>query len=171
MSCYKKSKKIKKLPSIRSTHQQNTKIEEKKTNLTHTPKKIENKFQELKKNINSTEETSTNLSIKLKERGNKYYSEGKYLEAIDYYTKAINIDSSNSSFWGNRALCYLNLQDALKCERDCNMAISLDPNNLKNFLRRGHARKLLQKYAQSLEGIYFLKKQKHSEIKHQKLRF
>ena len=45
----------------------------------------------------------------LKAQGNKYFHSRHYKEAIDLYTKAINKDNRVSTYFTNRALCYINV--------------------------------------------------------------
>ena len=46
----------------------------------------------------------------MKNKGNDAFKNQRYEEAIDFYTKAIELDSSDVSFYSNRAACYLNLK-------------------------------------------------------------
>ena len=43
----------------------------------------------------------------LKEEGNKAFVAGKYGEAVNYYTKAIEQDGDNAIYYSNRANAYL----------------------------------------------------------------
>lgn len=50
-------------------------------------------------------------------KGNEAYQQGKYDLAITYYTKAIELNPTESVFFSNRAQCYKKLsklEDALK---------------------------------------------------------
>ena len=42
-------------------------------------------------------------AAKLKARGNKYFASHEWLDAIDYYTKAIDLYDQDPSFYCNRA--------------------------------------------------------------------
>lgn len=46
----------------------------------------------------------------LKQKGNKLYKEGKYKEAKDWYTEAINLIPDNAVYYSNRALVRLMLE-------------------------------------------------------------
>ena len=59
-------------------------------------------------------------AIKFKEEGNKYFKEKNYVKAIEQYSLAINNNAKDASYFGNRAVCYLNLKKYNKCIEDCN---------------------------------------------------
>ena len=63
-----------------------------------------------------------------------------FKEAITYYTKSIEYDGTLAASYCNRALAYLKLKEYDKVITDCNIAISLDPNYLKAYHRRGKAK-------------------------------
>ena len=71
----------------------------------------------------------------LKEKGNQLVQERKFQEALECYTKAIEIDSKYS----NRSLMYYNLKDYDNAIKDADVAILLKPNHSKAYLRKGNA--------------------------------
>ena len=56
-----------------------------------------------KKIINKNDPTA------LKEAGNQAYLSGKFSEAVEYYTSAIELDDKNHIFYANRANANLEL--------------------------------------------------------------
>ncbi|KAJ3268338.1 DnaJ sub C member 7 [Terramyces sp. JEL0728] len=72
---------------------------------------------------------------KFKDEANEYFRSQKYPEAIDLYTKAIEINSSSATFYSNRAAAYLNVGEFKKALNDCQQAISLDPLMVKAYFR------------------------------------
>lgn len=66
-----------------------------------------------------------------KERGNKLFQAGRFDEAYASYTKAIIKDSTDPSFFTNRALCCLNLKKWEQTADDCRKALDLDRKNIK----------------------------------------
>ncbi|KAM5287832.1 RNA polymerase II-associated protein 3 isoform 2-T2 [Ctenodactylus gundi] len=84
-------------------------------------------------------------ALALKEKGNKYFKQGKYDEAIECYTKGMNADPYNPMLPTNRASAYFRLKKFAVAESDCNLAIALNRNYLKAYARRGAARFALQK--------------------------
>ncbi|XP_006865390.1 PREDICTED: RNA polymerase II-associated protein 3 isoform X1 [Chrysochloris asiatica] len=84
-------------------------------------------------------------ALGLKEKGNKYFKQGKYDEAIECYTKGMNADPYNPVLPTNRASAYFRLKKFAVAESDCNLAIALNRSYTKAYARRGAARFALQK--------------------------
>ncbi|CBK19837.2 uncharacterized protein [Blastocystis hominis] len=88
-------------------------------------------------------ETSDSLRVK----GNEYYRKKDYENAIDFYTKSLNIEKT-AACYSNRALCYIQLKHFGNAEADATAALQCDPLFVKAWLRRGISRlqkKLYQK--------------------------
>uniref|UniRef100_A0A914L6I3 E3 ubiquitin-protein ligase CHIP n=1 Tax=Meloidogyne incognita TaxID=6306 RepID=A0A914L6I3_MELIC len=66
-----------------------------------------------------------------KEKGNKYYQQGRYEDALSHYNRAIIKDSTEPTYFTNRALCNLNLQRWESAAEDCRRALDLDRKNIK----------------------------------------
>ncbi|XP_008839524.1 RNA polymerase II-associated protein 3 [Nannospalax galili] len=81
----------------------------------------------------------------LKEKGNKYFKQGKYDEAIECYTRGMDADPYNPVLPTNRASAYFRLKKFAVAESDCNLAIALSRSYTKAYARRGAARFALQK--------------------------
>ncbi|XP_059538647.1 RNA polymerase II-associated protein 3 isoform X2 [Myotis daubentonii] len=81
----------------------------------------------------------------LKEKGNKYFKQGKYDEAIECYTKGMNADPYNPVLPTNRASAYFRMKKFAVAESDCSLAIALNRSYTKAYARRGAARFALQK--------------------------
>jgi len=79
------------------------------------------------------------MADELKAKGNKAFSEKKYEEAIDYFTQAINIDSSNHVFFSNRSACYASLNNFQKALEDAEQTIKLKSDWPKGYSRKGAA--------------------------------
>ncbi|XP_047407477.1 RNA polymerase II-associated protein 3 isoform X1 [Sciurus carolinensis] len=84
-------------------------------------------------------------ALALKEKGNKYFKQGKYDEAIECYTKGMDADPYNPVLPTNRASAYFRLKKFAVAESDCNLAIALSRSYTKAYARRGAARFALQK--------------------------
>uniref|UniRef100_A0A8C7AIF9 RNA polymerase II-associated protein 3 n=1 Tax=Neovison vison TaxID=452646 RepID=A0A8C7AIF9_NEOVI len=84
-------------------------------------------------------------ALALKEKGNKYFKQGKYDEAIECYTKGMDADPYNPVLPTNRASAYFRLKKFAVAESDCNLAIALNRSYTKAYARRGAARVALQK--------------------------
>ncbi|CAK9881779.1 unnamed protein product [Sphagnum jensenii] len=89
-----------------------------------------------------------------KDLGNKYFKEGKYVQAIDCYSRSIALQPTAVAF-ANRAMALLKIRRYADAEVDCTEAIELDDHYTKAYSRRGTARKELKKYLASVEDFEF----------------
>ncbi|KAF9498108.1 TPR-like protein [Pleurotus eryngii] len=74
---------------------------------------------------------------KFKQEGNSLMSSKKYDEAIDMYTKAVNLDSTNPVYYSNRAAAHSSKGDHLSAVGDAEKAIEVDPKFTKAYHRLG----------------------------------
>jgi len=84
-----------------------------------------------------------------KNQGNKFFSQGKFQEAITWYTKAIKEDPNDSAFYSNRCAAYMGInkiEDALKDAESC---IRTKPDWVKGYYRKGVALVTLQRYEEA----------------------
>lgn len=88
------------------------------------------------KPIGPTEEDKANAD-KLKQEGNNLMSRKNYDEAIQSYTKAINLDSTNPVYYSNRAAAHSSKGDHLLAVGDATKAIEIDPAYVKAYHRLG----------------------------------
>ena len=92
-----------------------------------------------------------------KDEGNKAFRSGNYQQALELYSKALQIDpfnkSTNSKLYCNRATVNFKLKNYDDSISDCNNAIELDPTYLKAYLRRAK-RWVLWDYGSILQGKY-----------------
>lgn len=82
----------------------------------------------------------------MKERGNAALTAGKFDEAIQAYSEAINLDESNHVLYSNRSAAYLKagrFQDALN---DAEKTIQINAGWAKGYSRKGAALFALEKY-------------------------
>jgi len=91
-----------------------------------------------------------------KERGNKRFQGKQYKQAIEEYSKAIDLlsaDSGNKNlavYYGNRAQCYFMMEDYERALADCDASISIDPKYTKVFIRRGAVHEKLRNLEKSV---------------------
>jgi len=72
-------------------------------------------------------------AIAAKERGNAFYKQKKFEEAIAAYDEAFSIDSTNITFINNKAAVYIEMGDSDKAIELCNEAIELGRANRASF--------------------------------------
>lgn len=73
----------------------------------------------------------------LLKRGDGYYFNGRYAEAIEEYTRAIEIDPGLAAAYRYRASAYLALEEHLRALADFDRAIEIDPDFAEAHLGRG----------------------------------
>lgn len=88
----------------------------------------------------------------LKVEGNVAMSAGKYSEAVELYSRAIDINQRNAVYYCNRAAAKSKLNDHVGAIADCKIAIDLDPKYSKAYGRLGLAYCGLESYANALEN-------------------
>ena len=74
-----------------------------------------------------------------KEKGNALVKEKKYQEALDCYSKSIEIDPSDPILYSNRSAMYNNLGKYDEAIKDADKAIELNPLYGKAYIRKGSA--------------------------------
>lgn len=88
-------------------------------------------------------------ALKLKDEGNASLKNQKYQEAIDFYTKAIELDSTNAIFYSNRAQANIKSENYGAAVVDCNEALKNDPALVKASYRKGVAFMALLNYKEA----------------------
>lgn len=72
---------------------------------------------------------------RMKEEGNTLFKSGKYKDAIEMYSQALDVDplnkGTNSKILQNRALCYTRTKSYKAAIADCTKALELDPSYTK----------------------------------------
>lgn len=69
--------------------------------------------------------------------GNKFFKAKEYAKAIMEYSKAIEFDPKNATYYSNRAAALMLANRFIEALEDCKEADELDPNNMKILLRLG----------------------------------
>jgi import receptor subunit TOM70 len=96
------------------------------------------------------------IAATFKQKGNNAYKDANYSQAAEYYSKAIQISPKpESTFYSNRAACYINMSPPQheKVIEDCNEALQLDRTYVKALNRRAGAFEGLGQYEASLRGM------------------
>lgn len=78
---------------------------------------------------------SSMSALECKEKGNTLYKAGKYQEAVEAYTEAIEADPDDHTFLGNRSAALLMLKKYDQAIADCMKATQLDPTYVKAYIR------------------------------------
>jgi len=85
-----------------------------------------------------------------KTKGNSFVKEQKYAEAIEAYTKAIELDKNSPVYYCNRAAAYTNSEKFHEALDDCKRAIAINEDYAKAFSRMGLIYSKLQFFSESV---------------------
>jgi stress-induced-phosphoprotein 1 len=85
----------------------------------------------------------------LKALGNKAFAAGDHPTAIQYFSQAIERDSSNHVLFSNRSASYASLKDYELALQDADSTTSLKPDWAKGWGRKGAALMGLQRYMEA----------------------
>lgn len=102
-------------------------------------------------------DSATVKANEFKEMANAFFKEQKYHEAIEYYTKAIDLDPQNAIFYGNRSFAYLKTESFGVALTDASKAVELQKSYTKAYYRRATAYMALGKFKLALrdyEAVY-----------------
>lgn len=89
----------------------------------------------------------------IKDQGNKCFMQGRFTDAVQNYTKAINLDDTNHIYFANRANAYLRLQEFQLALEDCEKAIEIKNDYPKSWYRKAKALMFAGKLHDGLKAI------------------
>jgi stress-induced-phosphoprotein 1 len=78
------------------------------------------------------------LGAQAKERGNAFFKEQKFPEAVKEYTDSIKRHPKDHTVYSNRAAAYMKLGAYDDAVKDCEQCLSIEPNFLKCIVRLAH---------------------------------
>lgn len=78
--------------------------------------------------------------------------EGKFQDAINFYTKAIALDNKNHVLYSNRSAAYAKAEEYEKALEDAEMTVKLKPDWAKGYSRVGSALAYLGKVSESIKA-------------------
>ena len=90
---------------------------------------------------------------RLKTEGNNLMRTEKFQEALDMYSKAIELDGSNPVFYCNRAAAHSKMNNHHLAIEDCQRAIDMDPSYSKAYGRMGLAHSSLNKHKEAVDNF------------------
>lgn len=94
----------------------------------------------------------------LKLEGNTAFGEKQYEKAIECYDQALNFCASSETeiqpvLLSNRAACRISLEEYEAAAEDCTLALTLNPDYVKAYLRRFTAYEQQQKWHEAVNDI------------------
>jgi tetratricopeptide (TPR) repeat protein len=88
-----------------------------------------------------------------KNLGNEAFQKGDNEIAIDYYSRAIDLDPENHVFYSNRSAAYMKNDSKSKALKDAEKCVELAPNWSKGYNRLGAAQQALKRYEAAIESF------------------
>lgn len=96
-----------------------------------------------------------------KKEGNELVKQNKFPQAIEAFTKAIDLEietSNNSIYYSNRAFMHIKMENFGLALEDSDKAISIDPKYVKAYYRRASANLCLRKFDEAIKDLETLQK-------------
>jgi Tfp pilus assembly protein PilF len=124
---------------------------------------IQAKFNEartmMKKQVDGRSPLRVNDAMECKRMGNTQFKEGKYDDAKEWYSRAIELTENNPKadqselaiFYTNRAFCHAQGHMYKQVVADSTSAIAIDPKFAKAYLRRAMANEALEKWQKAAD--------------------
>lgn len=110
-----------------------------------------NEAEKAKKDLEQQEYFDPKIADEEREKGNQYFKEQKYPEAIKHYTEAIKRNPKDPKVYSNRAASYTKLGAMPEGLKDAEKCIELDPTFSKGYTRKGAVQFFMKEYEKALE--------------------
>ncbi|POM77229.1 Unc-45 family protein, partial [Phytophthora palmivora] len=107
----------------------------------------------------------------LRAEGNAFFSAKDFKAAVAKYTEGLSAAPSSSAvtgeelkaveaqrvlLWSNRAACLLQLEDFAQAEKDCTLALAIEPDNTKARYRRAQAHMGMGNMTQAFKDVHLV---------------
>ncbi|CAH9102598.1 unnamed protein product [Cuscuta epithymum] len=115
-----------------------------------TLKKL-NDAEKAKKELEQQESFDPEIADEEREKGNQFFKEQKYPEAIKHYTESIRRNPKDPRAYSNRAASYTKLGALPEGLKDAEKCIELDPTFAKGYTRKGAIQFFMKEYEKALE--------------------
>ncbi|KAL9438735.1 hypothetical protein AB3S75_024416 [Citrus x aurantiifolia] len=115
-----------------------------------TLKKL-NEAEKAKKELEQQEIFDPKIADEEREKGNEFFKQQKYPEAIQHYTESLRRNPKDPRTYSNRAACYTKLGAMPEGLKDADKCIELDPTFSKGYTRKGAIQFFMKEYDKALE--------------------
>ncbi|CAH9086216.1 unnamed protein product [Cuscuta europaea] len=115
-----------------------------------TLKKL-NDAEKAKKELEQQEYFDPQLADEEREKGNQFFKEQKYPDAIKHYTESLKRNPNDPRTYSNRAASYTKLGALPEGLKDAEKCIALDPTFAKGYTRKGAVQFFMKEYEKALE--------------------
>ncbi|XP_066322296.1 hsp70-Hsp90 organizing protein-like [Miscanthus floridulus] len=104
-----------------------------------------------KKELEQQEYYDPKLADEEREKGNEFFKEQKYPEAIKHYTEALRRNPKDPRVYSNRAASYTKLGAMPEGLKDAEKCLELDPTFTKGYTRKGAIQFFMKEYDKAME--------------------
>ncbi|KAJ4800348.1 Hsp70-Hsp90 organizing protein 1 [Rhynchospora pubera] len=115
-----------------------------------TLKKL-NDAERAKKELEQQEYFDPKIADEEREKGNEFFKQMKYPEAVKHYTEALKRNPKDPKVYSNRAACYTKLGALPEGLKDAEKCIELDPTFTKGYTRKGAVQFFMKEYEKALQ--------------------
>ncbi|CAN6252531.1 unnamed protein product [Urochloa humidicola] len=110
-----------------------------------------NEAEKAKKELEQQEYYDPKLADEEREKGNEFFKQQKYPEAIKHYTEALRRNPKDPRVYSNRAACYTKLGAMPEGLKDAEKCLELDPTFTKGYTRKGAIQFFMKEYDKAME--------------------
>ncbi|KAL5206945.1 hypothetical protein ABZP36_031380 [Zizania latifolia] len=110
-----------------------------------------NEAERAKKELEQQEYYDPKLADEEREKGNEFFKEQKYPDAVKHYTEALRRNPKDPRVYSNRAACYTKLAALPEGLKDAEKCIELDPTFSKGYTRKGAIQFFMKEYDKAME--------------------
>ncbi|KAG2262298.1 hypothetical protein Bca4012_013063 [Brassica carinata] len=110
-----------------------------------------NEAERAKKELEQQEYFDPTIGDAEREKGNEFFKEHKYPDAVRHYTEAIKRNPKDPRAYSNRAACYTKLGAMPEGLKDAEKCIELDPTFSKGYSRKGAVQFFMKEYDNAME--------------------
>ncbi|KAH0644154.1 hypothetical protein KY284_032038 [Solanum tuberosum] len=115
-----------------------------------TLKKL-NEAEKAKKELEQQEYFDPQVADEEREKGNQFFKEQKYPEAVSRYTESLRRNPKDPRTYSNRAACYTKLGALPEGLKDAEKCIELDPTFAKGYTRKGAVQFFMKEFEKAME--------------------
>ncbi|XP_006358357.1 hsp70-Hsp90 organizing protein 3-like [Solanum tuberosum] len=113
--------------------------------------KKRNGAEKAKKELEQQEYFDPQVADEEREKGNRFFKEQKYPEAVSRYTESLRRNPKDPRTYSNRAACYTKLGALPEGLKDAEKCIELDPTFAKGYTRKGAVQFFMKEYEKAME--------------------
>uniref|UniRef100_A0ACD5USW8 Uncharacterized protein n=1 Tax=Avena sativa TaxID=4498 RepID=A0ACD5USW8_AVESA len=110
-----------------------------------------NDAERAKKELEQQEYYDPKIADEEREKGNEFFKQQKYPEAVKHYTEALRRNPKDPKVYSNRAACYTKLAAMPEGLKDAEKCIELDPTFSKGYTRKGAIQFFMKEYDKAME--------------------